>query len=198
MKPELYPSLEDIDNHHKIVEDALFTYFDLIEKDIIKPSGNVLLIGATPDEVSDMCFSAVEEENRRACFALMTYIEATFKAHFIYTVDNNMQSQVTQSFMKIYNSRNKHGTLSSNDVASKISFKDDILKTWVNNGAIGQAIYNQFVDVFQFRNWFAHGRFFKMEPSATLGKQIQVHYQCVYQLAKQSKNLCLQAASYLS
>lgn len=197
LKPQPYPSLQSIDDYHKNVREIITQYFALAAKGQILTSWTVLFVGATPKEIQDIRNELLDEEERRSCFALPTHIEATFKAHFLYVVDTGIKCKLRKTFRKLFNSRKiKMNINNSPEIVSGISFVFDILNRWLQRGEIDRQTYDDIKGAFNFRNWFAHGRFLTLKPTSVGGMRYQ--YDDLYLLAQKSESLCAIAKSYLS
>lgn len=183
--PEKYPSLESIAEHHNAVAEALRGYFDALKSDEGVRLANPLYIGLMPAELDAARDELLVEEERRTCFALLGYIEATFKAHFLYIVSFGNQSPLYKPFKRLYYSKGKN-----------VSLRGHILREWRNAQRMSARLYDGLNRAFEFRNWFAHGRFFKLKP-APAGSSFY-DYSTLYALAQQSRALCAEAAPYLS
>lgn len=202
LKPQPYPSLQSIDEHHSNVREIITQYFKTqcfkqVENELILTSGNNLFVGATPKEIQKIRDELLDEEERRSCFALLAYIEATFKAHFLYVVDTGTNCKLQNTFRKLFNSKKNIMKIgNSPEIVSGISFKSEILMRWRSCGEIDRQTYDNIIGAFAFRNWFAHGRFLTLKPSPAGG--IRYQYSDLYILAKEAKRLCALATLYLS
>lgn len=196
LKPESYPSLQSIDDYHRNIREIITQYFKQVEKGDILDSSFDLFVGSTHEEVMKIRDELLDEEEKRSCFALLTYIEATFKAHFLYVVDSRINCKQQNAFLKLFNSRTKKNVPNSPEIVSRISLKSEILQEWKNCGEIHQQTYDHIIEAFDFRNWFAHGRFLTLKPSPAGG--IRYQYSDLYLLAQKAESLCAQAKPYLS
>ena len=197
LKPQPYPSLKSIDDYHRNVRESIMQYFALVGNGQILTSGNNLFVGATLQEIQEIRKELLDEEERRSCFALLTYIEATFKAHFLYVIDTGINCRLQRTFRKLFNSKKNIIKIgNSPEIVSGISFKSEILMRWRSCGEIDQQTYNDIVGAFAFRNWFAHGRFLTLKPSPVGG--IRYQYSDLYILAQKTESLCVLAKPYLS
>ena len=185
--PDKYPSLESIVRHHDGVVEAIQEYFSMLkgQNDLKWPEW--LDVGDTPVELDNIRDDLLVEEGLRTCFALVAYIEDTFKAHFLYIINVNNQDPLFSPFQKIYARRKS---------IKGVSFKGDILKAWQANVPIRQDFYNDLNKVFDFRNWFAHGRFFALSSNSP--GNASYNYNDLLLLAKGTRNLCQSAKMYLS
>ena len=196
LKPQPYPSLKSIDDYHRNVRESIMQYFALVGNGQILTSGNNLFVGATLQEIQEIRKELLDEEERRSCFALLTYIEATFKAHFLYVVDRGINCKQKNAFLKLLHSKSKKNTPNSPEIVSRISLKSEILMRWRGCGAIDKQTYKNIVGAFAFRNWFAHGRFLALKHSPAGG--IRYQYSDLYFLAQKTRSLCALAKPYLS
>ena len=197
LKPQPYPSLKSIDDYHRNIQAIITEYFALVVKGHILTSGNNLFVGATSQELQKITDELLAEEERRSCFALLAYIEATFKAHFLYVVDTGLSCKLKKTFRKLFNSRKSTMNINkSPEIVSGISFTSEILNRWLQLGEIDRQTYDDIKGAFKFRNWFAHGRFLTLRPSPVGG--IRYQYSDLYLLAQKAKGLCAPAKPYLS
>ena len=193
-QPGRYPSLESIIKHHEGVVGAIRDYFSMLKENfsILKIDSGFqwpewLDVGDTSIELDNIRDNLLVEEGVRTCFALVAYIEDTFKAHFLYVINIDNQNALFGPFQKIYAKRKS---------IKRVSFKKDILKTWQANVQAKQDFYDDLNKAFDFRNWFAHGRFFALSSAST--GNASYNYSDLLLLAKDAKNLCQSANAYLS
>ena len=188
MKPQAYPSLDSIVEYRDGVRESVYGYFSMLKSGKVISSNPLLYLGATPAEVDKIRDELLAEEDRRTRFALLTYIEATFKAHFLYIVDYKKKSPLLKPFKRLHYHNGK--------LASNVSLERHILKEWRKCGRISDEFYIKLVGALHFRHWFAHGRFLELTPSP---RGISLYdYSELYMLAQTSRNLCSEAEPYLS
>ena len=197
LKPQPYPSLQSIDDYHRNVREIITQYFNQVEKGNIPASSADLFVGSTHEEVMRIRDELLDEEERRSCFVLLAHIEATFKAHFLYVVDTGIKCKLQKTFRKLFNSRKSAMNINSSpESVSDISLTFEILHRWLQCGEIDRQTYDDIKGAFDFRNWFAHGRFLTLKSSPVGG--IRYQYNDIYFLAQKAESLCALAKPYLS
>ncbi len=185
--PEKYPPLESIVNHHKGIVEAVKEYFSMLKKQEGLRWPEWMDVGDTPLELDEKCNSLLAEEGVRTCFALVGYIEDTFKAHFLYVINLDNQNSLFHIFSTIY-SRKK--------TIKNVSFRGDILDSWLTEMKMDQSFYDDLKKAFEFRNWFAHGRFFTLNTDPAGNASYE--YNTLRLLAEDARKLCSDAEIYLT
>ncbi len=107
LKPQPYPSLKSINDHHRDIQGIIKQYFELVLEGKILTSDNDLYVGKTPKEIQIIRDELLYEEDRMSCFALLAYIEATFKAHFLFVVDSGINCKQQNDFLNLFHSKTK-------------------------------------------------------------------------------------------
>lgn len=154
------PSPEDISRFYEEGKMGIDRRFD----SSANPTFEGDFVGLTSREMEDLKIQELSELSLKAAFFLLTYIESLFRTDFILRLETGRKGkdQLTKEYKRIY----KQGTK-----IYSYSLKDVIFANWkvyVSNKSKSKEltdILNVLPQYFDFRNWMAHGRYWRFKES---------------------------------
>ncbi len=90
----------------------------------------------------------MEELEYLTCFSLLSSIEGTFRMDYASRFHLKKKDTLSIALRNIYNRKGKRAAL-----------ENDILKCWLNNHSEGKEIIVNLLEVYNYRHWIAHGRY---------------------------------------
>lgn len=168
------PTPESIKRMYEECKAGIELYFDPERN----PSYLADFAALTDTEILERKEKELEELSLRSSFFLLAYIESLFRTDFILRIESHKKGksdELTKSYKKIYNPAQRLYTYSLKDVIF------DKWKTYVDEKIMSvqmQNIIRSLPQYFDFRNWMAHGRYWKFKEQNYLKKynylQIQI------------------------
>ncbi len=168
------PLPEDIQKFYDESQAGIESKFDITQNPNYKADFAFL----PPEEIEKQKKQLLDELSLRSSFFLLAYIESLFRTDFVLRLESNKKGYtdvLTKAYKNIYTPGHKPYTYSLTDV---------IFKEWrgyvVNkpNSKEMQDILRNLPQYFDFRNWMAHGRYWKYKESNYFNKynylQIQI------------------------
>ena len=100
----------------------------------------------------------LKELSVEASLCLLSFIESRFRIDFIIRCQRRKKDPLSTDFRAIYNPAKRLYTY---------SLTDDIIENWKKNMPEQKDTFDRLADVFKYRNWVAHGRYwhFKDNPN---------------------------------
>jgi hypothetical protein len=136
-------------------------------------------VGKTRDELeTDFAFQ-INELGAAAALLMLAATEAAMRVDFVERVGQKKKDPVSRKFREIHRKRK-----------DKVRLEEDILNPWVDKSADSavKAAVSAFKGVLKYRNWLAHGRYWKPK----LGQPSGYDPLDVFELCQQ----LLQATAY--
>lgn len=99
---------------------------------------------------------ALDELSHQASFSILTILEAKFRTDFIVRTHLKLRDPLSVDFRNAWNPRMK---------PYQVPFKDTIISCWCNNYATTADTLNQFNQALDYRNWIAHGRYWRFKDN---------------------------------
>lgn len=139
------------------------------------PNFEIYFIGLTDDELEETKKELLEELSLRSSFYLLAYIESLFRTDLalrLETRKKKAQDVLTKAYKEELNPAQKIYTY---------SLVDGIFKNWKQyvknkpNSKEMRDILNNLPQYFDFRNWMAHGRYWKPKESDYARKYDYAH-----------------------
>ncbi len=133
------------------------------------------LRGLQTDEAFRLLIGELEDE---VTMALVSSFEACLRIDFLERVYNKKRDKVSRAFREIYASRRDRGP--------RVPL-EELLNTWRDVGEIGYALVGAVKQLFDYRNWLAHGGYWvfksrKYDPEEALAEAenlfgvLETHY----------------------
>ncbi|HXY78999.1 MAG TPA: hypothetical protein VEI08_00030 [Candidatus Bathyarchaeia archaeon] len=143
------PALTAIAEYHNDVESSLRLYISDSSPHII-----ARFFGATREElaqqIATLLGSRLEETDMRSTFAVLSTLEAAFRADYDLRCTKRLKDDLSRAFRALSKSRKKH-----------ISLDRDILEAWKRNLPEFRQRIGELRTALRFRHWLAHGRYGK-------------------------------------
>ena len=158
-------NLSDINAHYVDVAAALKGYFNPANRFY-----DAKFTGYSVTELTSQLQTRLEEIDRTSALSVLSAIEAVFRIDYLrrcyYT---KKKDPVSRAFRKLYKEKER-----------RASFEDDILSVWEQESTGASIIIAGLRDVFKYRHWLAHGRYWVLKT----GKKNGYDYQDVFLLAQ--------------
>ncbi|MBQ4406624.1 MAG: hypothetical protein II852_06410 [Bacteroidales bacterium] len=148
---------EEIDDYyHKTLK-----LIDFAFDEHLNPDYNNDFLGLTPSEIDAKKERMLNELSIESAFLLLAYIESLFRTDFILRLESGRKGAadgLTKTFKSIYEPNKK---------PYMYSIVDDIWANWklFAHSKEMRDILNNLPQYFDFRNWVAHGRYWKFKES---------------------------------
>ena len=147
-------SLTAIDNFYSNVREAIRTkYSDTLNINYLAD-----FFGRSPNSVEEERDRAYEELEKEATLCLLSYMESIFRTDFILRCELKKKDKLAILFRKTYSpTKRKY----------QYGFKDVVIKGWKEVHPDKVDAFNHILEMMEFRNWLAHGRYwvFKDNPN---------------------------------
>jgi hypothetical protein len=153
------PVLFDLADYHRDAESSLRLYFTPVNPDFV-----VRFAGEVPSEVAKKLAQRIDETDMRSALVVMTRIEAAFRLDYKRRCRTNKSDDISIAFRKLFRTKKEN-----------VRLDEDIWELWRHIDNSKKNLISQLRDVFHFRHWLAHGRYW------AVGKKYD--FQTVYQLA---------------
>jgi hypothetical protein len=85
---------------------------------------------------------------------LLSAIEAKFKIDYSIRCENRYKDEISQIFREYYREN-----------SYRVNFEEKILKTWKDKSAKSNVFFNEIIQIFKFRHWLAHGRYWILKSN---------------------------------
>lgn len=165
--PNSQLGLREISKHHSDTEAALKEYYGLSGSNASLPR----FLGYSEEMLSAEFQKRIEELEKTSCMTLLSFLEARFRVDYLKSCYEKKKDPLSRDFRAIYKKKE-----------NRASLRDDILETWKKHHSEEKEVKNlisDLIDVFNYRHWLAHGRYW--EPK--LGRTVY-DYCYVYHLSK--------------
>jgi hypothetical protein len=148
---------EEIDDYYHRAEKFIYIAFDKA----LNPDYEIDFLGLTSSEIELKRKKLLDELSIESSFFLLTYIEGLFRTDFILRLESGRKgvgNALTKAFKAIYVPDKK---------PYLYSLVDDIFENWKLCATSKEMsdILNTLPQYFAFRNWIAHGRYWKFKES---------------------------------
>ncbi len=166
-------------SYREIVENYIFL------KDVVKSLDNNIFLYMTTDEIIEEKLEIIEDLRTDAAFKLFTKFEARVKSDYKQTIESRWKDALSKKYhllCRTFRRRNKLYDKPVESVSKKVSFEDivvtirDYLKETSNN------LHRDCSKVkghIQFRNWYAHGRYFSHTPVIPDPEDLEITFSAV-------------------
>lgn len=164
-------SLGDIDIYFNDCIDSLDYYFNFNNAPLINPAR---FFGYSRDEVNDELKRNKDILNQNSSLNILSSLEAQFRIDYLVRCQSKMKDSLSREFREIHKAKQ-----------NKASLTDDIIATWRMHHPQYKAIFDSFQKAIDYRNWLAHGKYWKPKKSPHV---YRYDYLSLYTLANQLIN----------
>jgi hypothetical protein len=143
-----HQDLIQIDNQYKNLIAAIEEYFKAkeIPENLLHESPNII-----KNEINKLKNDYLVELELISSFSILAAIDAAFNIDYLQRCyERKLKDNISKTFNKIYKSK-----------VDRPSLVDDILETWKQFSFIDRHIFGNLKGAWKFRNWLAHGRYWK-------------------------------------
>lgn len=175
-------SHEAIAEHYRHIKAAVDEYFRAVMNDDIRPDDEALLY-CTKQEIEAIKDRILAEEDIRASFMLLTFIEAIFKKHCREIVETKKKGIFLKPFRSLLYDKGK----GRRERRFREVSLERIIEQWKALGRFKgdhRGLDTKLAEIFRFRHWVAHGRFWDLALPQK-GKT-RYDFDDIYILAEQS------------
>ena len=114
-------------------------------------------------EAKDRAYAELEKE---ATMCLLSYMESAFRTDFVMRCDLKKKDKLSLLFRKSYD-RNKR--------KYQYGFNDVVIKGWKEIYPEHKTEFDRIVEMMNYRNWLAHGRYWKFKDNIAKYSYSAVH-----------------------
>ena len=150
-------SFEEIDNYYNETRRSIETRFSKGRN--INYYYEFLLWSET--QINQLQEQLLSELSMTASFQTLACIESMFRTDFIVRCQLKKRDYLSKEFRVIYKSTR---------MVYSYRLKEDILEKWKNYKPIYGELIDRIREAFDFRNWYAHGRYWDFEGRTNLRK----------------------------
>lgn len=149
---------EAISSHYRTVRKSIVAHFQ-------NPNADPELIGLTPDKIELLKDSTLEELEKEAVLALITSLEAVFRTDFIIRVEAKKRDTLSKHFKSIIKETEKKSGIRL--PYFRYGIKEVIIDGWKEYRPNYKTAFDSLGQIFEFRNWMAHGRYWIFKDSVS-------------------------------
>ena len=145
-------SLAVIDEYYSSVREAIRTkYSDTLNINYLAD-----FFGRSSRSVEEERDKAYEELEKEATLCLLSYMESVFRTDFIMRCELKKKDKLAMLFRKTYSpSKRKY----------QYGFKDVVISSWKEVHPSKTDTFNRILEMMEFRNWLAHGRYWAFKDN---------------------------------
>lgn len=140
-----HSTIEEIYSYYQISEDSLNMYFT---------QNNNKLTGYSLYEIQQAKLDNINILDRNIVFEILAFLEAILRVDYHHRIKNRKKDPLSRSFQEIHKQK-----------GNKVSLIGDILKKHREHNQENKKIIDAFQRALDYRNWLAHGRYWKSEKT---------------------------------
>ncbi|MFA6220945.1 MAG: hypothetical protein WC647_01385 [Desulfomonilaceae bacterium] len=157
-------NLSEINDHYDNVTEALKRYFN--------PANGYYdqkFAGCSATELESELQACLEEIDRTSTLSVLSAIEAIFRIDYLERCYTKKKDPISRVFRQLYK-----------EEGPRVSFEKHILSVWEREATGASIIIARLKNVFKYRHWLAHGRYWVLK----IGQKNRYDYQDVFLLAE--------------
>lgn len=155
-------TLPNIEEFYSNVQEAIRArYSDSINSNYLSD-----FLGRTQTSVDEERDRAYAELEKEATMCLLSYMESAFRTDFVMRCDLKKKDKLSLLFRKSYD-RNKR--------KYQYGFNDVVIKGWKEIYPEHKTEFDRIVEMMNYRNWLAHGRYWKFKDNIAKYSYSAVH-----------------------